>query len=232
MSTWLSNKAIGLDDKGYGPLLNEVTYTCTRLSAEWAAMSTPDMDFTVVPFNMLPSETALNATPQSIEAEKQRIRNEILGKTNSEIAATDASRPTGEGTFSLLRALGSDLNINAFALNFRYPDGKLNDDVEEANYLMGRVVETLSVDSPGDDPTKLPLFLTSTMFEPHLYGKCAETFKKRLGLKSNNHDLMVLRNVVMNPFPTQGNFIGSIASEFKKVVAAEVEVRISHLHSS
>lgn len=69
----------------------------------------------------------------------------------------------------------------------------------------------------------MSLFLTSTEFSPDLYGSCAETFKRRLGLKPSNHDLMVLRNVVMNPFPTEGNFIGKLAEEFKRVTAKEVE---------
>jgi hypothetical protein len=94
-------------------------------------------------------------------------------------------------------------NINAFALNFRHAptgretQGRLNEDVEEANYLMQRVVESLSVDSPTDDPTRIPLYLTSTEFSDELYGDCKRRFMKRLGLKDSTQDLMVLRKVVM-----------------------------------
>ena len=42
MSTWFSNACIGLGPDDYGKLLGEVTFTCSRLSAEWAAMSTKD----------------------------------------------------------------------------------------------------------------------------------------------------------------------------------------------
>ena len=31
MSTWLSNATIGLDPEGYGALLGEVTFTCSRV---------------------------------------------------------------------------------------------------------------------------------------------------------------------------------------------------------
>lgn len=31
MSAWLSNKTIGLTQEGYGALLGEVTWTCTRV---------------------------------------------------------------------------------------------------------------------------------------------------------------------------------------------------------
>ena len=195
------------------------------MSAYWAAMTTDDDSFICVPFNMLPSE--LNGG--DVEAERQRIRDEIISKTNREIVAADEGKPHEDQTMTLLRHLGSDLNINAFALNWKYEDGTLNEDVEEANYLMQRVIERVSLDSPSDMPTEIPFYLTSTEFTHELYGKCAETFKKRLNLKDNANApqaLFVLRNVVMSPFPSQNGFIGSIMKEFKKVVEEEVEVSL------
>ncbi|KAI0455119.1 pyridoxal-dependent decarboxylase domain-containing protein [Xylaria acuta] len=224
MSAWLANKTIGLCQEGYGSLLGEVTWTCTRLSAEWAALTDASSPFICVPFNMLPSELGPNPTEEKIEAEKKRIRREIVLKTNAQITEEDLKRPDDAKAMKLMRELGSDLNINAFALNFRYEDGRLNDDIEEANYLMQRVVETLSVDSPTDDPTKIPLYLTSTEFSDELYGKCKSNFVKRLGLEQSTHDLMVLRNVVMSPFPTDGNFTNDLAQIFYDTVAAETEV--------
>ncbi len=137
---------------------------------------------------MLPSELGPNPTEEKIEAEKERIRWDIVKKTNAKIAEEDGKRPDDLKAMKLMRELGSDLNINAFALNFRYEDGRLNDDIEEANYLMQRVVETLSVDSPTDDPTKIPLYLTSTEFSDELYGKCKANFVKRLGLEQSTQD--------------------------------------------
>jgi hypothetical protein len=32
MATWLANECIGLDEDGYGALLSEATFTCTRVS--------------------------------------------------------------------------------------------------------------------------------------------------------------------------------------------------------
>ncbi|RWA14500.1 hypothetical protein EKO27_g597 [Xylaria grammica] len=224
VSAWLANKTIGLNQEGYGSLLGEVTWTCTRLSAEWAALTDASSPFVCVPFNMLPSELGPNSTEEKIEAEKNRIRRDIVSKTNAEITEEDQKRPHELKAMKLMREIGSDLNINAFALNFRYEDGRLNDDIEEANYLMLRVVETLSVDSPSDDPTKIPLFLTSTEFSDELYGKCKSNFVKRLGLEQSTQDLMVLRNVVMSPFPTDGNFTNDLAQIFYNTVAAETEV--------
>ncbi|KAK5632551.1 hypothetical protein RRF57_008265 [Xylaria bambusicola] len=85
----------------------------------------------------------------------------------------------------LMRELGSDLNINAFSLSFRYEDGRLSDDIEAANYLMQRPVEMLLVDSPIDDPTKIPSYLTSTDFSDELYGKYESRFIERLGLEQS-----------------------------------------------
>jgi hypothetical protein len=191
-------------------------------------MTTPDMDFKVIPLNMLPSELKPGSTPADVEAEKQKIRDNILSKTNAQIVDSDAGKPESEKSLTLLRALGSDLNINAFGLNFRLsPGGEWNTDVEEANYLMSRVIERLSVDSPDDDPSALELVLTSTEFSKELYGDCAANFKSRLGLRQDDLDLMVLRNVVMNPFPTEKNFIGKLAEIFKEVVEEEVKVSFS-----
>jgi hypothetical protein len=178
-----------------------------------------------VPFNELPSELDPDSTPEKVEAEKERIRIQVLNKTNAEIITEDASRPESLKAMTLLRELGSDLNINAFALNFTDKQGKLNDDVEEANYLMQRVIEALSVDSPNDDPTKIPLYLTSTEFSDELYGDCKKHYMKRLGLQESTQDLMVLRNVVMSPFPTDSNFISQLAGIFKDTVEKETEVR-------
>ncbi|KAI0012591.1 pyridoxal-dependent decarboxylase domain-containing protein [Xylariaceae sp. FL0662B] len=224
MSAWLSNKTIGLNQEGYGALLGEVTWTCTRLSAEWASLTDAGSPFICVPFNMLPSEMGPHPTEEKIEAEKRRIRRDIVKKTNAQIIVEDLKRPDEHKILKLMRELGSDLNINCFAFNFRHADGRLNDDIEEANYLMQRVVETLSVDSPTDDPTKIPLYLTSTQFSDELYGKCKSNFMRRLGLEPSTQDLMVLRNVVMSPFPTDGNFTNQLAKIVYDTVATETEV--------
>ena len=224
MSTWFSNVCIGVGPDGYGKLLGEVSFTCSRLSAEWAAMSGKDDPFVVVPMNELPSELADGSTPEKVEAEKQKIRDQILQKTNEQIVNEDESRPKDEKALALLRALGSDLNINAFSTNWRYADGTLNDEVEEANYFNQRVIRRLSVDSPEDDPTQIPFYLTSTTFMIHDYGECAQHFKKRLNLFVDEVDLVVMRNVVMSPWPTDGNFIARLIGEFKKVLSEEVHV--------
>lgn len=99
----------------------------------------------------------------------------------------------------------SDLNINAFGLNFRV-EGKINDDVEEANLLGNSVYRALSViDEPVEVNTR-PTFISSTTFEMDSYGECATKFKKRTGLETGScQDLFVMRNVV-SPISYTTNF--------------------------
>ena len=218
MAAWFAHAAIGLHADGYGKLLGEVTLTCSRvgiyiflsfalanmaflkLSAEWAAMSTRDDPFIVVPLNMLPSELKKGSTTEDVEAEKQKIRDRILLQSNEEIVNADVERSDDDKSMALLRDLGSDLNINAFSINWKYANGQVNQDVEEANYFVQRCIERISVDSPEDDPTTIPFYLTSTTFPQKDYGECVNNFKRRLGLIADNMDLMVLRNVVMSPW--------------------------------
>lgn len=169
-----------------------------------------------VPFNELPSEAIGEANP---EDEKKIIREKILNKSDCKDFVKDPE------LMKLLRALGSDLNINAFALNWFYEDGRVNTDVEEANYLMTRVVKRLSIEDPNDKPTKINFYLTSTEFEHELYGDCAKHFKKRLRLdNSTNQSLMVLRNVVMSPFATVKGTLSKAETAFCEVVEDEVKV--------
>lgn len=56
-------------------------------------------------------------------------------------------------------------------------------------------------------------------------------FKKRLGLHPDNVDLTVLRNVVMSPWPTDGNFLVRLGQEFKSVLKEEVEVSAYDFHN-
>ncbi|KAK3986129.1 pyridoxal phosphate-dependent transferase [Cladorrhinum sp. PSN332] len=228
MSTWLSNQCVGLDQNGYGALLSEACLTSSRLSALWAALTTDTSSFICVPFNPIPSEAAGESVEEQ-EKERRRIRDEILSKTNAEILAADAAKPPKEPkTMALLRALGSDLNINAFALNWKDKNGIPNTDVTEANYFMTRVVSKLSVENPDDQPTKIPLYLTSTKFEHKYYGKCAQNFKRRLHLDASSHEeLMVLRNVVMSPLATfteKGDFLNMLGKAFTDIVNQEVKV--------
>lgn len=69
---------------------------------------------------MLPTEKA-GASPEEIEKQRQFIRDRILNRDNG---ALEADKDAVE----LLKQVGGDLMINAFACNFEI-DGKVNEDI-------------------------------------------------------------------------------------------------------
>ena len=107
--------------------------------------------------------------------------------------------PSSEHQLILLIATSqflSDLNINAFCFNFRV-NGKVNEDVEEANFLNNAVYRALSIIDEVVEVTKVPMFLSATTFEMETYGECCTHYKARLGLETQSkQDLFVLRNAV------------------------------------
>jgi len=179
--------------------------------AHLATMSTDTTDFIVVPMNELPSSTQTDL--------KQFIRDNILDVDNKDLVANDAA-------MKVVIEMGSDLAINAFALNFRFKnsEGQLvdNQDVVEASNLGKRVFERLSISKVTDSVPDKPLILTSTQFTQDSYKTCLTNFKTRLSLVGAQ-DLYVLVNVIMSPFPTDGNFTREIADSLQKVIEEEVE---------
>ncbi|KAE8153195.1 PLP-dependent transferase [Aspergillus avenaceus] len=219
MSTWFSNQAIGLNPDGYGRLLGEAAFTSGRLSAHYATMQ--GEAFVCVPFNRLPKEKNEGTRPSDGEWEGKEIN--IYERQNDSTGITNADIVGDPNAMSQLRELGSDLNINLFALNFYNQDGTINNDLDEANYFMKRIVDELSITSAETRSETIPMFVTSTVLEPKEYGECAKTFMRRLGIKPCNKGLFVLRNVAMSPFPTQNQFIDKLMAKFKEVVEKHAE---------
>ncbi|KAF8877174.1 pyridoxal-dependent decarboxylase domain protein [Infundibulicybe gibba] len=216
VATWLSHRVIGLTPRGYGTLLGEATFSCTKLYCHWATMSTKDSDLVVVPFNMLPAE-AEGLGPQAVEEQKQFIRKRILDSVSNIDLYND------KDAWRLVEELAGDLMINAFACNFRI-NGKINNDVDEANFLNSRIFSRLSIQSEGDKVRECPLILTSTTLKQKEYGECLSKFKERLGLKKDDKDLFVLVNVTMSPWSTKNDFLQTLADGFKNVANEEVRV--------
>ncbi|KAH9482174.1 L-tyrosine decarboxylase [Psilocybe cubensis] len=214
-AVFMAHETIGLTPSGYGNLLGQAMFTCRRYAAHWSAMSTDTTSFTVTPFNPIPADIDPNADPAKVEEQKQFIRDRILFKSNEEIYNDSEA-------MELLHQLGSDLNINVFACNFRDRDNNLNTDVEEANWLNNRIFQRFSVTSAEENPLHTPFFLSSTTLKQSEYGVCATEVKRRMGLVGDQ-DVIVLRNVVMSPFTTTNDFVGTLANTFQKIVEEEVE---------
>ncbi|KAK7053228.1 hypothetical protein VNI00_003851 [Paramarasmius palmivorus] len=215
VAAFLSHEVIGLNPKGYGALLGEAVFGCAIMYAHLVTMSTDDSNFIVTPLNLLPAELK----GKDVEDQKKYIRKHILGVRNEDLVQD-------EEAMYLVKEMGSDLSINAFAVNFKL-DGKPNDDVILANDLNRRIFERLSVVSPEDGPKDKPLFLTSTKFSYKNYGDCLKTYKRRLGLaQDTEQDLYSLINVVMSPFPTTLDFTKTIIEDLQTVIEEEVATSI------
>ncbi|KAM3468988.1 hypothetical protein MY5147_007421 [Beauveria neobassiana] len=231
VATWLAHESLGLNQDGYGRLLGEAIFSCTKLYCHWATMTprpkdklehtVPADSLIVVPLISLPSERISGG---DVEAQKDYIRKEILGRDNKTLYEDKKA-------WKLLCELGGDLMINAFATNFKIGD-EVNQDVGEANYLNQWIFSKLSVLSVKDVVKERPLFLTGSEFGEEPYGKCLETFKFRLGLKTTDKegnvkasrgDLRFLSNVTMSPWPTSPDFLSTMVEDFRKVAERGVE---------
>ncbi|PSS37347.1 hypothetical protein PHLCEN_2v824 [Hermanssonia centrifuga] len=215
VAAWLSHEVIGLHKGGYGALLGESLFTGVKFYCYWATMDMDDPDLIVIPFNMLPSEMKSGATLADVEAEKIFIRDRILKPSNRELVADHEA-------MHHVRGLGSDLMINAFACNFRLPDGTVNTNVTEANVLNSRIYEKLSVLTVDEKVADRDVWVMSTSLSQAKFGECLSNFKRRLGVEGDE-DLFVLVNVSMSPFPTEANFIGRLAESFKQTAKSFIK---------
>ncbi|CAG8853322.1 29805_t:CDS:2, partial [Gigaspora margarita] len=196
VAAYLSHSIIGLHQKGYGLLLGQANFSCSKIYCHWATMSTDDDNFIVVPFCMLPTERLHPPNPDKVREQKRKIRELIVTKPNIDII-------NNQDSLELIR--------------------QMNEDVEEANYLNLRLFEKFSFTTKEQDNKEKPLIITSTILEQKDYGSCLTNFKKRLGLKGNQ-DLRVLINVVMNPWPTEHNFITKLTNNFKETLKDMVSI--------
>ncbi|KAJ1311923.1 hypothetical protein OPQ81_010383 [Rhizoctonia solani] len=177
-------------------------------------MDMDDPNLVVVPLNSIPAERE-GKSPDEVQKQRKYIRDRIVNRPNLELVQD-------EEAMKLVRELGSDLSINAFACNFRLPNGEINQDVVEANYLNTRIYDRLSATKIEDNIYNKPLFIMSTSMEQKVYGECCDHLKKRLGLVGQQ-DLDILVNCVMSPFPTVSNFTKSIADSFKQIAHEEIK---------
>ncbi|THH16889.1 hypothetical protein EW146_g3821 [Bondarzewia mesenterica] len=188
-AAFLSHEIIGLLDGGYADLLGTAMLTGVKMYGHWATMSLESPVLTVTPFNMLPIEKEKpNPTPDEIKAQQEEIRTKIVNRRNDELEHDlDA--------MSLVRQLGSDTMINAFACNFKV-DGVINTDVVEANFLNTRIYQRLSVLTVNDDLKDRPIIILRTELMQKNYLGTLDMFKSRMGL-SGSEDLVALTNVSM-----------------------------------
>lgn len=225
-AVYLSHRVIRPSKSGYGKIIGQALYSCKRLYTRLLCMAGPADVFTVVPVPRLAVESEV---PGSTPEEKiAYLREHIDRKTNDEISNDmEAS--------ALLPELGPDLNILAYAFNFKkvQADGSsvVNNDLKLANKLNKAIYNRLSI-NPGDDIYKYDLIVSTTDLTLNTYGSdFFNDYAARMGITTINDDhFTVLRSVVMDPWVTETtrlsstgkletvSFIDTLEKEIRKAV--------------
>ncbi|ACK70682.1 group II decarboxylase family protein [Gloeothece citriformis PCC 7424] len=227
-AVYLTHQVIRPIKTGYGKILGQTAFSCDKLYVRLLCMT--DERFISVPLPIVPDSDVIPGDNE--EAKIQYIRDNIDGKTNSEIF-NDPQAMTA------LKELGPDLNILIYAFNYKTASGEFNTSLEKANLLNKKFYEKLSIDA-GDDINQYNLIVSTTDFTTEAYGsQFIEHYKERLGVTGDpNVPITVIRSVIMDPWITEtpdawlsdGNpdndkhsFIDVLETEIRKAVLEVIE---------
>jgi glutamate/tyrosine decarboxylase-like PLP-dependent enzyme len=207
---YLSHKVIRPTKSGYGRIHGQALFNCKRLYARLVSMAFRFV--VVVPLPLLPAER----NGEDVTAQLQFIRERIDRRSNEEILADPEA-------LSLFQELGPDLNILAYAFNFRDLDRRLNTDLARTNRLNRRLYDVLSI-KPGEDISGARLMLSTTDLASQDYGnEFIQDYKQRLGVGDSPGDtITVLRSTVMDPWlaeSTQGSFLEIVEEELRSALS-------------
>ncbi len=207
-AVWLAHRVIRPDRSGYGEILGQCMWTSKRLFCRLATLDDPRVSVTM--FNMTPAERN-GAHVEEMAAEKVRLRSFVdldnCGLRNR-LDSDEAAR-------ELFGEIGSDQVILAFSLNFRDADGRLNRNLALANAFNDRVFSHCSLIEPRADVSDLDLVLTSSRFDPQIYGRrFVEHYCRRLGVEPEpGMAVDFLISTTMDPWTTEtdaGDFLAVI----------------------
>lgn len=206
-AVWLAHRVIRPDRSGYGRILGQCMWTAKRLFCRLATLDDPR--FGVTPFNRTPAERA-HATPPTLEAERALLRR-FATMDNAALQALLDADPAARALFG---QIGSDQVILAFGLNPRLPDGTPNRDLARANALNDRVFTLCSVIEPRADLGAVELILTSSRFDPGVYGQgFVDRFCTRMGvLPSPGVGADFLISTTMDPWTTEAGGVDFLAT--------------------
>ena len=207
---YLSHRVIPLDRSGYGRILGQANFSCKKLYCAIYTMAADDDSFIVEMYSRIPKNIidALGGVANT----KTFLRQRIVDASNEDIL----SNPK---LLEILRNVGPDLSINAFAINFKDQNGALNTSIETANKIMNLLFQDLDMAYMinSDNPIqklgvqRKPLFFTSSEFETNAYGKSVGDLKARLGFDPmSDVPLSFLVNTVLDPWQTGVRFTKTI----------------------
>ena len=210
-AVWLAHKVIRPDRGGYGRILGQCMWTSRRMFCRLATLE--DRRFTVTMFNRTPAERVYGDT----EGERAVLRS-LAALTNAELAERLNHEPAVDALF---QEIGSDQVILSFMLNFRDETGALNTDLARANAFNERVFSRCSVVEPRETWDGLDLLLTSSRFDPDVYGHYfVDSLCRRMGVvEQADLGIDFLISTTMDPWTTDtdgGDFLAVIEGALRR----------------
>ena len=216
-AVWLAHRVIRPDRTGYGRIPGQCMGTAKRLFCRLVTMD--DERFEVTAFNQTPAERA--GAPRGARMAERAVLQELASLDNTALQARLAQDSKAAALFS---QVGSDQVILAFALN---PRG--NPSLAWANALNEAVFGRCSVIEPREDWQGLDLVLTSSRFEPAVYGQgFVDTLCRRMGLTPEpGAGVDFLISTTMDPWTTEtarGDFQVEIIEARRRAAHAALDV--------
>ncbi len=213
-AVWLAHRVIRPDQSGYGKILGQCMWTSKRLFCRLHTLGDPR--FRVTLFNATPAERARRPDDE-VAAERAAIRRFV----EIDNAGLEAMLQANAADRTLFTSLGSDQVILAFALNFKQRNGRMNRDLAKANAFNERVFQFCSLVEPREQMNDLDLVLTSSRFEPSVYGRnFVDAFCRRLGvLPQAELGVDFLISTTMDPWTTEtagGDFLATIEAALRQ----------------
>src|SRR5581483_1432659 len=211
----LSHRVIRTDQSGYGKILGKSFWNSKRLYAALITMANEMDEFSVTSLQRLPAEAA-GGSAAEIREQYEFLRHEIVPKTNDELLADSEA-------MKLFRKLGSDQIILSYSFNFKNNDGTPNRDLLLANKLNTAIFNTLSLQQFQGGHVPGPMFVTSSEFEPQVYGQAfVSEFARRLGVEAQpGQPINFLITTTMDPWlsdTSEGSFIPELIQVLRKTV--------------
>lgn len=219
-SVYLAHKVIRPAQSGYGQILGRCMWTSKRMYGRLVSMLDPRAKLTFL--QQLPAELA-GGSPQAIEDEKAYIRANFVNCTNDQLKQLLSRDSVASSLFS---EMGSDQVILSYAFNFVDEAGTINKDLSRANRLNEEVYNICSMSVPPttiDDLNRLKLIITSSSFDPEIYGQpFVDLFARRMGLESTaGKAISFLISTTMDPWTTDtpgGDFLAVIEGALMEAV--------------
>ncbi|ACL03319.1 peptidase S10 serine carboxypeptidase [Desulfatibacillum aliphaticivorans] len=217
-AVWAAHQAIPLNQDGYGRILGECMFSTKIYYCYWVTLANDKDNFKIEPIVPLPDQIALPGGKASIQGEsaiKAFIRQNIIGKSNEEIARNPDA-------MAALKQLGPDVLINAFTVNFKNAAGSWNTDVDSCNTLNTNIFNRFSLVS--DSGKDVDLILTSSNLGNGEYQKPLHRVCQNLQLDEpkGEYSLTFLINTILQPWPTTHGFLETITSVFRDGVEEEI----------